>query len=50
MEMSPLEEKRQRVGHIWVGFKPRIGHIKPRDLAGAIKEEKVRGGKGQIKG
>jgi len=38
------------VGHIWVGSKPRVGHIKPRDLAGVIKEEtKVSGGKGQVK-
>ncbi|MCK4474280.1 hypothetical protein KAU30_00450 [Candidatus Bathyarchaeota archaeon] len=38
---------RPRVGHIWMKLKPRVGHIKPRDLAGAIKRErKISGGKG----
>jgi len=47
--LESMREKieKPRVGHIWVKFKPRIGHIKPRDLAGVIKEErKVSGGKG----
>jgi len=45
--MSSSKPDRPRVGHVWVRFKPRIGHIKPRDLAGVIKEEtKVSGGKG----
>jgi len=45
--MSSSKPEKPRVGHIWVKFKPRIGHIKPRDLAGAIKEEtEVSGGKG----
>lgn len=39
--------RRPRIGHIWIRFKPRVGHIKPRDLAGAIKQEtKISGGKG----
>ena len=29
-----------RVGHIWVKFRPRIGHIKPQDLAAVKEEEK----------
>lgn len=45
--MSSSKPEKPWVGHIWVKFKPRIGHIKPRDLAGVIKEErKVSGGKG----
>jgi len=46
-DMSSSKSERPRLGHIWVKFRPRIGHIRPRDLAGVIKEEtKVSGGKG----
>jgi len=38
--------RKPRVGHIWIKFRPRIGHIKPRDLAGYIKE-KEHGSKNQ---
>ncbi|MGB9717966.1 MAG: hypothetical protein ACPL4E_05930 [Thermoproteota archaeon] len=35
-----VEARRVRVGHIWVRRRPRIGHIKPRDLAGYLSERK----------
>ena len=60
MQESILKSKRPRIGHIWIRFRPvcvrasrtgrpKIGHIKPRDLAGAIKEETPIGSKSQAK-
>lgn len=38
------KSERKRIGHIWVRFRHRVGHIKPRDLAGALKEERKASG------
>lgn len=37
--MTKKVSHRMRIGHIWIKSRPRIGHIKPRDLAGYIKEK-----------
>ncbi len=42
--------KRKRVGHVWIRFRPRVGHIKPRDLAEAIRGKGPDGGKRRDKG
>lgn len=42
--------KRKRVGHVWIRFRPRVGHIKPRNLAEAIRGKAPDGGKGRDKG
>ncbi|MEM2487168.1 MAG: hypothetical protein QXR44_01055 [Thermoproteota archaeon] len=33
-------QRRIRVGHIWVRRGSRIGHIRPRDLAGYLSSDK----------
>jgi len=38
------KSERKRVGHMWVKFRQRVGHIKPRDLACVLKEERKASG------
>ena len=49
LQENILKPKRPRVGHIFLRFRPKIGHIKPRDLAGFIKEETLCGSESKDK-